>query len=410
MKNFISVISIFKHRSYTIFWIGNAFSNLGIWALGAGRLWLMQELTHSPFMLGLLSLSGSIPLLFFSVFGGVVADRVNRLNLITLTRACFALFAFITGFLIFKDYINPLQLIILTLCTGTLMAFDIPSRAAIVPNLVPKSEVPNAILVYSFMFSGAGLIGPVYFAPVVNNFGIEALFFLVGISYVLTVIMFFVMPRLPRNMSTKKSSVFSDLIQGISYIIHHRAIGWIMLSGLLVGIFGTSYSTLLPAFSDITLSTGVYGYSYMLFSAGVGGLFGTIFLSFYSKTKRFGEIHTASALLIGFGVLVLSFAPNINFTLIVIGFLGIVGMSFGVVNNTLTQSLVDDKYRGRVMSLYQLTWAGTSFGGLIIGLVAENTTVRYAFAFNGIITIIICSLISFFVYKKIIAVLPSLES
>ena len=87
MKNFISVISIFKHRSYTIFWIGNAFSNLGIWALGAGRSWLMQELTNSPFMLGLLALSGSIPLLFFSVFGGVIADRVNRLKLITFTCA-----------------------------------------------------------------------------------------------------------------------------------------------------------------------------------------------------------------------------------------------------------------------------------------------------------------------------------
>ena len=85
-------------------------------------------------------------------------------------------------------------------------------------------------------------------------------------------------------------------------------------------------------------------------------------------------------------------------------------MSFGVVNNTLTQSLVDDKYRGRVMSLYQLTWAGTSFGGLIIGTIAENTTVRDAFAFNGIITVIICGLISFFVYKKIKPILPSLES
>lgn len=410
MKNFISVISIFKHRSYTIFWIGNAFSNLGIWALGAGRSWLMQELTNSPFMLGLLALSGSIPLLFFSVFGGVIADRVNRLKLITFTRACFAFFAFITGFLIFQDFINPLQLIIITLCTGTLMAFDIPSRAAIVPNLVPKSEVPNAILVYSFMFSGAGLIGPTYFGPVVNNFGIETLFFLVGISYVLTVIMFLLMPQISSNSSAEKSSVLSDLIQGISYIINHRAIGWVMFSGLLVGIFGTSYSTLLPTFSDITLGTGVYGFSYMLFSAGLGGLIGTIFLSFYSKIKLFGIIHTNSAILIGVGVLILSFAPDINIALVIIGFLGIVGMSFGVVNNTLTQSLVDDKYRGRVMSLYQLTWAGTSFGGLIIGTIAENTTVRDAFAFNGIITVIICGLISFFVYKKIKPILPSLES
>ncbi|MQG18332.1 MAG: MFS transporter [SAR202 cluster bacterium] len=409
MKNFISVISIFKHKSYTIFWIGNAFSNLGIWALGAGRSWLMQELTNSPFMLGLLALSGSIPLLFFSVFGGVVADRVDRLKLVTFTRGCFAFFAFITGFLIFQDYINPLQLIIITLCTGTLMAFDIPSRAAIVPNLVPKSEVPNAILVYSFMFSGAGLIGPAYFAPVVKYFGIETLFLLVGISYVLTVIMFLVMPNIKQNFSSEKSSILSDLIDGIFYILNHRVIGWVMFSGLLVGIFGTSYSTLLPTFSDLTLGTGVYGYSYMLFSAGLGGLLGTVFLSFYSKVRLFGIIHTNSALLIGFGILALSYAPDINFSLVLIGFLGIVGMSFGVVNNTLTQSLVDEKFRGRVMSLYQLTWAGTSFGGLLIGSVAEHTTVRDAFAFNGIITIIFCGLISFYVYKKVKPILPSLE-
>ena len=147
----------------------------------------------------------------------------------------------------------------------------------------------------------------------------------------------------------------------------------------------------------------------MLFSAGLGGLLGTVFLSFYSKVRLFGIIHTNSALLIGFGILALSYAPDINFSLVLIGFLGIVGMSFGVVNNTLTQSLVDEKFRGRVMSLYQLTWAGTSFGGLLIGSVAEHTTVRDAFAFNGIITIIFCGLISFYVYKKVKPILPSLE-
>ena len=130
----------FRYTSYRLFWIGNAFSNIGIWALMAGRLWLMYQLTDSPLMLGLVTFSGLGPILLLSMWGGVVADRVNRMRLVVTTRALFAFTALLTGILAATDIIEPWHLLAISLANGVLLSFDIPCRQAIVPNLVPRQH------------------------------------------------------------------------------------------------------------------------------------------------------------------------------------------------------------------------------------------------------------------------------
>ena len=182
-----SILAAFRYREYRLYWIGGAFSNIGMWALIFGRLWLMHSLTESALYLGLVTTSSLGPILLFSVWGGVLADRVNRLKLVLATRALFAALALLNGALISTDVIRPWQVIVLSLLTGILLSFDIPSRQAMLPRLVPRERLVNAIALYSMLFSASSIVGPGFFAPLVNLWGLDGLFYLIGGSYLLTV-------------------------------------------------------------------------------------------------------------------------------------------------------------------------------------------------------------------------------
>ena len=145
----LSLLAAFGYREYRLYWLGGAFSNIGMWALIFGRLWLMNSLTESALYLGLVTTSSLGPILLFSVWGGVLADRVIRLRLVIATRALFAVLALLTGALISMDVIRPWQVIALSLLTGILLSFDIPSRQAMLPRLVPRERLVNAIALWA---------------------------------------------------------------------------------------------------------------------------------------------------------------------------------------------------------------------------------------------------------------------
>ena len=189
------LFSALGYREYRLFWFAGAFSNLGMWALVFGRLWLMHSLTQSPLMLGAVTICSLGPVLILSPWGGVVADRVNRLKLVTITRAGFAFLALLTATLIIFNLIRPWNLLAISVLTGILLAFDMPSRQAILPNLVPRIHLVNAITIYSFVTAGSAIIGPSIFAPLVKLSGLEGLFGLIGIAYMLTVVMLVFMKR-----------------------------------------------------------------------------------------------------------------------------------------------------------------------------------------------------------------------
>ena len=140
-----------KFREYRIFWIGNATSNIGIFMLMAGSLWLMNELTNAVLYLGILTFTGLGPILVLSMWGGVIADRVNRVRLVTITRGCFSATALITGLLVALNVIQPWHLISISLINGILLSFDIPSRQAMVPNLLPREHLVNAFALQSML-------------------------------------------------------------------------------------------------------------------------------------------------------------------------------------------------------------------------------------------------------------------
>ena len=376
-------LAAFRYTSYRLFWIGNAFSNIGIWALMAGRLWLMHQLTDSPLMLGLVTFSGLGPILLLSMWGGVVADRVNRMRLVVTTRALFACTALLTGVLAATGVIEPWHLLAISLANGILLSFDIPCRQAIVPNLVPRRHLMNAVVLQSLLMSGSTVIGPFLFAPLVNALGIEGVFFFVGAMYVGTVVMFALVDPQPHVGDRKRTMPWNDLMEGFAYIRGSTTIVSLVALGILAGVFGSSFSTLLPVFADGVLGGGVETYGDLLLAGGIGGLSGTILLILFGRLKDSAPLQVATGLTFGLGLLLFAQTAYLPVSLVVILIVGAASTAFGTINNTLLQSIVDDEFRGRVMSIHQLGWGSSAIGGLLMGSLAQAAGAPFALSLSG---------------------------
>ena len=395
----LNAISAFRYREYRLFWIGAAFSNLGIWALMAGRLWLMHELTRSPLMLGLLTTSGLGPVLLLSPWGGVVADRVDRLRLVTVTRAMFCLLALLTGALVALEIVRPWHVIAISLATGVFLSFDIPSRQAILPNLVDRRHLLNAVVGYSFVFSGAAVIGPSFFAPLVNQWGLEGLFFFVGVAYALTVAMLMMMRPMPSVGQQLRRRMWEDLLAGLSYIRAHRMIWSLIGLATAAGLFGMSFGTLLPVFADQVLKGGVDNYGYLLLGSAVGGLAGGVALAVFGNLKNSASLQLLAGVGFGLGLALFSRMTWLPASVAVLVVVGGCGSAFGTINNTVLQSVVDDEFRGRVMSIHQLSWGASAIGGFLMGLLAQLLDPPFALTLSGLVTAAATAAFSFLAYR-----------
>jgi MFS family permease len=361
----------------------------------------MHTLTESPLMLGAVTASGLGPILLLSVWGGVVADKVNRLRFVRYTRSVFGLLAIFTGILIATDSIVPWHIIAISACTGVLLAFDLPSRQAILPGLIPKENLVNAVAVYSLVTAGSAIIGPGIFAPIVGVLGLEGLFFLIGAAYALTVVALLAMKPIPHLARSKRSTIMEDLTSGISYVWHHQMIMGVLGVGILGGIFGLSFETLLPIFADTILSGDVYTYSVLLLAAGIGGMVGTIFLAAFGNTRNAPAIQVVVGIGMGLGLVVFSQAGWLPVAVAVIALVGSFTVTFLTINNSIVQTVVAEEFRGRVMSLHQLTWGSMAIGGLLMGILSELWGADTALMIGGIVTASGTFLISRFLPRKI---------
>jgi len=379
-------LATFRYREYRIFWVAAAFSNVGMWALVFGRLWLMRQLTDSEFMLGLETAANLGPIMVFSVWGGVLADRVNRLKLVRATRLMFAALAAVTGVLIATEVIEPWHVIVISIATGILLSFDIPSRAAMVATIVPKEHLPGAIAMYSIVFGLAAIAGPALFAPVVNTLGLEGLFFIIAAAYVLTTASLMLMSPAGHRMKSTPVSAWRGLTEGLEYLRGNRVIAGIIGLGIFGGLVGLSYATLLPVFADEVLGGDERTYGNLLLGAGIGGLVATVTIVILGKRVRPALYLTIAGT--AFGALLVLFAQSevLVTAAITLGFVGAARTVYQTMNQTLVQTLVTPEYRGRIMGISQFTWGASSLGGLLMGALAEVYSTPLALTLGGTLT------------------------
>ena len=348
----------------------------------------MRQLTGSEVMLGLVATANLAPVLIFSMWGGVLADRFNRLKIVRFTRLLFAVATFGTGMLIQSGSVEPWHILAISSATGTLLAFDIPSRSAMVAAIVPKDHLSGAIALYSIVFGAAAIIGPILIEPLVSNWGLEGLFYIIGSSYVLTVITLFMMDTKGHKVTATTRTALAGLVEGFAYLKKQRSIFSVILLGITLGVFGTSFDILLPVFTDEIFQGGLGVYGQLLLGVGIGGLIATISITLIGNRVRPALYLTVGG--IGLGAAQIAFAQinALDLAVVIAGVIGGFKVLLGTMNTTVVQTLVDEEFRGRVLSINQLTWGASALGGLLMGYLAQRFDAPFAMTLGGSIAIV----------------------
>jgi MFS family permease len=290
--------------------------------------------------------------------------------------------------LIQSGSVEPWHILAISSATGTLLAFDIPSRSAMVAAIVPKDHLGGAIALYSIVFGAAAIIGPVLIEPLVSNWGLEGLFYIIGSSYVLTVITLFMMNTKGHKVTATTRTALAGLVEGFAYLKKQRSIFSVILLGITLGVFGTSFDTLLPVFTDEIFQGGLGVYGQLLLGVGIGGLIATISITLIGNRIRPALYLTIGGL--GLGAAQIAFAQinALDLAVVIAGVIGGFKVLLGTMNTTVVQTLVDEEFRGRILSINQLTWGASALGGLLMGYLAQRFDAPFAMTLGGSIAII----------------------
>jgi MFS family permease len=363
-----------KSRNYRLWFFGQMISLFGTWMQTTAQGFLVFELTHSPIYLGYVAFASGIPTWLFMLYAGVVADRMPRRSLLLITQTAMMILAFILAGLTFLNLVQPWHIIILAFGLGVANAFDAPARQAFVLEMVDREDLTNAIALNSSMFNSATAFGPAIAGVTYALFGPAWCFTINGISFLAVIVALLAMMNLnPQPIPEEQTSVFVDLKQGLSYIQSQPMIR--ILIGLvgMTTLFGISFVTLIPAWTIRILHGNASVNGLLLSARGLGALISALSIASLGRFKFKGKLLTLGTF--AFPVCLLAFAlmrwtPLSLLTLVGVGWASILIFNLA---NALIQTLASDKFRGRVMSVYSLTFFGLQpVGGLLAGAVAEK--------------------------------------
>ena len=375
-----------KHRNYRLFFAGQFVSLIGSWMQTTAQGWLVYQLTGSKVLLGTVAAVGSLPMLLLSVWGGSLADRHSKRTVILFTQTGMMLLAFAFAALVGSGRIQPWHILVLAALGGAAMAFDMPARQAFTVEMTSREDLMNAISLNSSIFNGARIVGPSVAGFLMAQVGMAWCFLLNGLSFI-AVIAGLLMMRLPEFVPpAEPPSTGRHVLEGFAYVAGHRRVRLLLLFIGVVGIFGWSYSVLLPAYATDILHVGERGYGALLSANGVGALLGALTVATYGSRLRprlmiFGGVWLFSAMLVLLAIV--RWFPLVLACLAAGGWGMLLCFS---TTNTLVQTSVSDAMRGRVMGIWALVFGGLMpLGGLESGLLAHSVGVPWAIAAGALI-------------------------
>lgn len=378
-----------RHRNFRLFFVGQLISLIGTWMQMVAQSWLVLKLTNSSMMLGIVSFAGFMPIVLVALFAGVVVDHVDRRRLIIGAQTLLMLSAFVLAALTWAGVVKVEYVIALAALNGLVSSFDMPGRQAFVVEMVGREDLPNAISMNSMIFNGARMIGPAIAGMSLAVIGIAGCFLLNGVSY-LAVIWSLLEMELPRRERREFGATMMLQVRlGLAYVWRHRPTLWLLvLVAINMGI-GMQYSVLIPIFARDLLHVGAHGYGFLMAAQGLGAVISAIVMNMRStapKTLRqnlvFGIFCMAIATA-GFGL-----STWMSISLLAQMFIGVGLMNHMVTTNTLLQMFVTDELRGRVMSIYTLSFIGTApIGSLAVGFIGEHFSPRAAVLFCAVFSL-----------------------
>ena len=362
-----------RHRNFQLFFSGQLISLIGTWMQSIAQSWLVYRLTGSPVLLGAVGFAGQIPVFLLAPIGGALADRHHHRRIVIVTQTSAMVLALILAALTLTGTVQVWHVLVLSSLLGVVNAFDIPTRQSFLVEMVGREDLMNAIALNSSMFNGARVIGPAVAGILVSTIGEGWCFFANGVSY-LAVIAGLSMMRLgPRPRPDRTASTLENVLEGFRYVRRTTPIRALLLLVGLVSLVGMPYTVLMPLFADAILHGGARGLGVLMGATGVGALLGALIVASRPGLRGLGKVTAAAAA--GFGVCLMLFAFSrwFWFSVAVLVPTGLCMMLQMACTNTLIQSMVPDRLRGRVMAVYSMMFMGMApFGALFAGVVAGH--------------------------------------
>ena len=385
-----------SHRNFRLFWAGAFLSNAGTWMQAVAQGWLVLQLTNSPFWLGVDGFMATSPGLLLTLIGGVFADLIDRRRILIFTQVGAGLSALTLAVLIVTGVVNNASdvwiILVLSFATGCCMALAGPSYQAITIDLVGREDLANAIALNSTQFQLSRVVGPAFAGLAFRVLGLAGCFFANAASFV-AVIAALLMVRYdeargsvaPAHSVKDRRALWRDLTDGFRYVWKRQRVFMLLLISAVTSLFGAPYLAMMPFFARDILHMGETGLALMMGMSGAGAFIGALTLAYLGNFKNKGWFVLGGSFF--FALCIVGFALS---THVYTSLAFIFGMGFSIVcsvavTNTLLQQLVRDEMRGRVLSMFMLSFIGTMpIGNLVAGAASERFGAPHTLATGGL--------------------------
>jgi MFS family permease len=381
----------FRNYNYRLYWSGQLVSQIGTWMQNIAQGWLVLKITGSPFDLGLVTALQGLPVLFFGLLGGVIADRVPKYRLLVITQVIMALLALILAIDVTAGTVQIWHVYILAAGLGVTNAINNPTQQAFTVEMVGREDLLNAVALNSTQFNSARILGPAVAGILIALVGMALCFYLNALSFVAVIVALLLMRpkefRINRAV-VRGGSVLAQLAEGLSYIRRTPLVLTLMLLTFTCGVFLYNSNVFIPLIADKVLQKGPAGYGVMTSCMGIGAVLAAVTVAFGRSAKL--KLAIGGILTYVLCAVILAWSRSFPLSLLVLVGLGASMMAYNTQANTSVQMNVPDALRGRVMSVYQMLLQGSQpLGAFMMGVIAS----RLGVPFSLTIEVCICGLV-----------------
>jgi MFS family permease len=367
----------------------------GTWLQAVASGWLVFQLTNSPFAVGLVTALGSLPILLFTLYGGVLADRVNKRRFVLILQCVKLVEALVLGILTQLDLITVPWVMALAVFAGLASAFEVPARQAMISEMVDRADLMNAIALNSSAYNMARVIGPAVAGVLIATVGIAACFYANAASYLAVIVALAMMRGGARIETVAGESALVAFREGLAYVFGNRWPRALVIIVATFSVFGSSFIPMMPVFARDALNLSAAGYGALLSSVGVGASAAAFFMAAVANRARRSRLVLASSLAFSALLTAAAFSPNLVTAILLFTATGCSMALNGIAANTMLQGEAPDHLRGRVMGFYSFIVLGVApFGAFQAGWLAEHLGVRAALALGGAVCLTVALVVT----------------
>lgn len=382
-QRLLQALSALRHRNYRLYWWGQLSSVLAQNMEGVAQSWLVLELTNSPLLLGVTGMAYAAPTIALTFLGGVIADRADRRQIMIWSQCASAVMFFLLATLIVVEWIVLWHVLAAAFVSGCVRAFDRPSRMALLPQMVPKEDIANAVAIGGTIWQLNRLVGPAVAGMLIYLIGTGPTYYFCFASSLFAVLLWLGIRLAPSSIAPSPGGVMQHMAEGLNFIRTHEIYYTFIGMTFFNSVFGMSYLILMPVFARNVLNVGSQGFGFLQSAGGAGALIGVLAVAWYSHSR--GQSLLALSGATAFGILLISFALSTSYplSLLLAIALGIASQFYMTIISAVLQVNLPNELRGRVMGIYGLTWELMPVGGMIAGAIAEFAGAPLAVGFGG---------------------------